>query len=350
MALDFTGILQSMQRGALVSLEWVGELTKNPTRYRAVVNGVLGDTLAEQGSDLAIEMELFDSCQLGERPVRKFYPSLNKKLVILVHGLCDLETVWLNPKDESTTFGTQLQKDLGYHPLYLRYNSGLHISTNGQKLSQLLTDTLAQAKIEIEEIVFIGHSMGGLVVRSACHYGELNKADWVKRVSKVFLLGTPHLGTDLEKVGHLTQVILQTIPNPFTKGLAALGKQRSAGIKDLRFGNLLDEDWQDESKDSWWKDNRHPVPLLPGVDYYILSASLAKQSGNLIADYFGDGLVPIRSAQGKSFRKSKSIPFPPENVKVFSGISHVALPQHARVYARIRAAWPAADSKDTAKK
>ena len=34
--------------------------------------------------------------------------------------------------------GTALAADLGYTPLYLHYNTGEHISTNGRRLANLL--------------------------------------------------------------------------------------------------------------------------------------------------------------------------------------------------------------------
>jgi triacylglycerol lipase len=126
------------------------------------------------------------------------------------------------------------------------------------------------------------------------------------------------------------------IPNLVTQGLAGLGNQRSAGIKDLRFGYLLEEDWKGQNPDALLKDNRHPVPLLEGVDYYIITASLAKDSGNPFLQYFGDGLVPKRSATGKSLFKSKTLPFLTEHVTTIAGITHPALTHDDKVYRQIK--------------
>jgi hypothetical protein len=155
-------------------------------------------------------------------------------------------------------------------------------------------------------------------------------------VKKIFFLGTPHLGTDWEKIGHMTSVILQTIPNLVTKAIAAVGNRRSAGIKDLRFGYLLDEDWQGQRESALWHDNRHSVPLLEGVDYYLIASTLAKDTKNMLSEYFGDGLVPLPSAAGKSFFKGKILPFLPENFKTIKGISHKTLTRHPKVYQQIK--------------
>ncbi len=306
---------------ALGSIQGVSEKT---TRCQAVLNGILGDTLEAKNSRWAIPMKLLGEVRGG-------------KLCIFVHGLCDSETAWRFSGDSNQTYGSLLDEELGYSPLYLRYNSGLHISTNGRRLAGLLREVFAKHSGSIKEIILVGHSMGGLVVRSACHYGRKARAAWVKRVRKIFLLGVPHLGTDWEKLGNLTSTILKNIPNPFTRGIAGLGNRRSAGIKDLRFGFLLDEDWQGRDCDSLWGDHRHHVPLLQGVDYYLIAAALAKQSENFLARYFGDGLVSSRSARGHSLLKSKTLPFTPANFRVIKGLSHTGLARHPLVYEQIKA-------------
>lgn len=315
-------LIQTVLRGAIGTLETVQVLTKNNERFRSVVNGVIGDTLAAEKSPLAIPMEL-----LGD--------PRGRKLCILVHGLFDTAGTWRFTDDPGRDYGSLLKKDLGYNPLYLEYNTGLHISTNGRALSRLLTKTCKQNPDEVREIIFIGHSMGGLVVRSACHYGQKMHARWVRHVKKIFFLSTPHLGSDWEKLGHLATVILN-VPPLSTMGLATLGNKRSAGIKDLRFGYLLDEDWKGQRDKALWHDNRHPVPLLPGVEYYNIASLLAKDRINMISEYWGDGLVQMRSAVGKSFFKSLTLPFLPRHFRVLKGFSHTQATHDRRVYRQIR--------------
>jgi triacylglycerol lipase len=317
------GLLQSLLSGAVGALEVVQTLTENNERFRSVVNGVIGDTLEVEKSTLAIPMQL-----LGE--------PRGKKLCVLVHGLFDTISTWQFPKKPARDYGSLLKKDLGYTPLYLTYNTGLHISTNGQALSKLLSQACKKNPDDVREIVFIGHSMGGLVIRSACHYALKKRAPWVKHVKKIFFLSTPHLGSDWEKLGHLTTVILRVIPNPWTFGIVILGNKRSAGIKDLRFGYLVDEDWQGLRENAFWHDNRHPVPLLPWVDYYNVASLLAKETKNIFSEYFGDGLVHMRSAAGKSFLKSKTLPFLPEHFRVFRGLSHTQVTREGKIYRQIR--------------
>jgi triacylglycerol lipase len=316
-------LLRLFLSGAIGALELVQILTKNNERFLSVVNGVIGDTLEAKESPLAIKMRL-----LGE--------PRGKKLCILVHGLFDTVHTWRFTSKPARDYGSLLKKDLGYTPLYLAYNTGLHISTNGQALSKLLTKAYKKDPARVQEIIFIGHSMGGLVIRSACHYAQKTHAPWVKHVKKIFFLSTPHLGSDWEKLGHFTTIILHLVPSLFTKGFAIFGNKRSAGIKDLRFGYLLDEDWQGQREKAIWHDNRHPVPLLPGVDYYNLASILAKDTKNFFSDYFGDGLVHMRSAAGKSFLKAKTLPFLPEHFKIFKGFSHTQATHDGKIYRQIR--------------
>ncbi len=314
-----TVTLGAVQKSASVSIEAIEWLSEIKGRPLSVLNGVVGDTLAAQNSQYAIEMSL-----IGEKP--------GNRLCIFAHGLCASEVTWQFTEDSTKDYGSLLEQDCGYTPIYVRYNSGLHISTNGQLLAQRVSELCKNSSDPIQEIIFIGHSMGGLVVRSACHYAQKANASWVKEISKIFLLATPHHGNDYEKLGNLTSKVLKL----FSKGIAKLGNKRSAGIKDLRYGYLLDEDWMEQDPDALWQDNRHPVPLLEGVDYYIIAGSLAKESDNIFAQYFGDGMVPTHTAAGRSLKKAKTIPFPPNHFKMIKGLSHAGLTRHPKVYQQIR--------------
>jgi Predicted acetyltransferases and hydrolases with the alpha/beta hydrolase fold len=320
-AVKITGFLRSLRAGVGRVAEAVQSFPDANARYLSVLNGVVGDSLEAFKSELAISMTM-----RGEP---------GAKTCVLVHGLCDSEKTWEFEEDPLLDYGTMLQRELDYHPVYLRYNSGLHISTNGRRLAQQLNELVESSAEPIEEMIFIAHSMGGLVVRSACHYGQQSGDAWVKRVKKIFFLGTPHLGSDWEKLGNLTSAVLRLIPTLFTWGIAFLGNKRSAGIKDLRFGYLVDEDWAEHDSDLLWKDNRHPVPLLEGVDYFLIGGTLAKKDGNFFTEYFGDGLVPPRSAHGRSYFKSKCLAFLPENSAMLRGLSHSRLARHPEVYQQI---------------
>ena len=45
------------------------------------------------------------------------------------------ESIWDFPGDPDTTYGSLLARDHGVTPIYLRYNTGQHISVNGRELA-----------------------------------------------------------------------------------------------------------------------------------------------------------------------------------------------------------------------
>ena len=60
------------------------------------------------------------------------------RLAVFVHGLCETDRSWIRSSSDpaspaaSATYGERLRSDLGYTPLLVRYNTGLHVSENGR--------------------------------------------------------------------------------------------------------------------------------------------------------------------------------------------------------------------------
>ncbi|HSN25159.1 MAG TPA: hypothetical protein VLT45_02705, partial [Kofleriaceae bacterium] len=168
----------------------------------AVVNGVLGDYLEETANPLAIEMELrYGGRALDVSPdgLRAAIPDATPKLVVLAHGSCMTDAQFVRAGHDH---GAALARDLGYTPLYVRYNSGRHISTNGAALAELLERLVTSWPMDVEELVLVGHSMGGLVARSACHAGAERDARWLRQLRALITLGSPHHGAPLERGGN----------------------------------------------------------------------------------------------------------------------------------------------------
>jgi pimeloyl-ACP methyl ester carboxylesterase len=292
-------------------------------------NGVFGDRLARDHPDLALELTIRRhgrEVPLGGDGVAAAFPDASPKLAVFVHGLCGTEQTWSfrSPGAEPRpTYGTRLRDELGYTPAYVRYNTGLHVSDNGRRLAASLERLVAEWPTEVEAVALVGHSMGGLVARSACHYGEAEGHGWADRVSHVLCLGTPHLGASLEKAANVAGWAFDRMPETRPFGELFLN-DRSAGIKDLRFGNCVEEDWCDCDPDEFLRDRCCEVPFLPSATYCFVGATLSDRPEG-VGGRVGDLLVTYSSASGAGRRRR--IPFAAENGAHVGGIDHMRPPQ-----------------------
>ncbi|MBK9090642.1 MAG: alpha/beta hydrolase [Holophagales bacterium] len=300
----------------------------------AALNGVLGDYLEESGNPLAIPMHLRRNGRIFEQGVQTLSADFSRtpgRLVLLVHGLCVNDEKW---NREGHDHGAALERDLGLVPVYLRYNSGRHVSTNGRDLSRLLETFLASGSAPPPELTIVAHSMGGLVTRSALHAAAAAGHTWPRSLRSVVFLGTPHHGSPLERAGNLVQAALGVSPYSFP--FARLGKIRSAGITDLRHGNLLDDDWEGDDRFAHRGDTRRPLPLSPGIAWSAIAASTSDGPGRAGERLAGDGLVPVESALGHHRDPERTLHFPPSRMWIARGMNHFDLLGRLEVYARIR--------------
>jgi len=297
----------------------------------AALNGVLGDHLAESDNPLATPMDLRRGGQrleLRREALQAAIPAATGKLLVLVHGSSLNDLLWTRRGHDH---GAALERDLGYTAVYLRYNSGLHVSTNGRALAELLERLVAEWPVPIEELTLLAHSMGGLVCRSACHAAEAAGQRWPRELRRMVFLGTPHHGAPLERGGSWVDLLLGV--SRYSAPLAKLGKIRSAGVTDLRFGSVLDEDWGGRDRFEHGEDPRTPVPLPAGVACYAIAASTAAAEGGALP---GDGLVPIDSALGRHARPEMTLAIPEERRAVVFGTSHLDLLASPEVYEVLR--------------
>jgi triacylglycerol lipase len=295
----------------------------------AVCNGLLGDVLEERRSGLAIPMSLRAEADRGAGP----------SVCVFVPGLMSTDGVWRFPGAPDDTYGSRLAADRDVSPVFVRYNSGRHISTNGRELAGLLDELVTTWPVPVEELTLVGHSLGGLVIRSACYYGGLERHDWVGTVRRVFLLGAPLAGVPLEKLVHLAACTLTTIWNPVTRIIGRALNRRSAGIKDLRYGLLLDEDWSGRDPDAPRWPRRQGVPLPDAMPHYVITGSLLEDAEAMVAQLLGDPLVTALSAKGRTLTAGAAPAFPVSQVRILPKVNHVALAHHHQVYDQILAWW-----------
>lgn len=300
----------------------------------AALNGLFGDLLARLDNPLAIPMRLRQHGRAlapETAALAKQVEAPRGKLLVLVHGLCRSDLQWRRNHHDH---GAALANELGYTPLYLHYNTGRHVSTNGRELADLLERLVAQWPVPVEELAILGHSMGGLVARSACHYARAGRQAWLGRLAHMVFLGTPHHGAPLERHGNWLGVVLGR--NTLTAPLARLGELRSAGITDLRYGNLLDEDWLGRDRFAHHGDTRRHVPLPRGVKCFAIAGSTGRRSGDMRDRLLGDGLIPVDTALGRHLDPARRLAFPASRQWVAFGIHHLDLLGRVEVYEKIR--------------
>jgi pimeloyl-ACP methyl ester carboxylesterase len=308
--------------------------------FLPALNGALGDQLAARYDPRAIRMSFRRADQdVPVAALRLSEPRL--KTLVFVHGLMGDELIWqtgFQDATERSRFGPRLTQEAGVRCLYLRYNTGLHISENGRELTRLLQELVATYPDAIGELVLVGHSMGGLVIRSAGYYAvhdeQSGAASWLAHLRSVFLLGTPNDGAWLEQNSHLTERLLRRIDLFPTRFLSNALNQRSNGIKDLRHAWLVDEDWQNPHAQDLTPP-RTPVPLLPGVQYHVLMGSWLRAAlPTALREYFGDGLVGAASARGHvTFGDEATLPAGASvRTAMFPQQHHGGLLTHPEVY------------------
>jgi len=311
------------------------------------IDGLMGDALERDQSALHEPMSVRVN-DLRVEPDRDSlaaaFPRAQPRLVVFVHGLMGTELGWrLGARNGRESYGERLERELDCTPVYVRYNSGRHISENGRDLADMLEQVVAAWPVEVEEVAIVGHSMGGLVSRSACHHAALDGANWAGLVRHVVSLGTPHLGAPLAQGVHYLAAGLNRLPE--TQPYGAFFGRRSAGIRDLRQGSLVDVDWKDRDPDALAAVACEEVPLLEGATHCFVAATITANGMDPLGRLIGDVLVLQHSASGRS--KKRRIPFEEEYGMHVGGTHHIALLNHPAVYEKLRewlAAAPASGS------
>ncbi|WP_296445719.1 esterase/lipase family protein [Rhodoferax sp. UBA5149] len=290
----------------------------------AALNGVMGDRLAASHNPLATAMTLRYQGEALNWQAAPSMPDAKGKVLLLIHGLCMNDLQWhAQHKGQAVDHGEALASNLGYTPVYLRYNSGLHTSQNGHELSALLEQLVTHWPTPIEELTVVAHSMGGLLTRSAFHDAKQAGMRWPHFLKNIVFLGTPHHGAPLERAGNWVDVILGS--TPYSAPFAKLGQLRSAGITDLRYGHVLDVDWQGHDRFHRQPDSRQIVPLPQGIACYAIAATMAPKRGALADRLIGDGLVPLHSALGQHDDPRRNLVFAKTSQWIVYRTGHMAL-------------------------
>ena len=292
------------------------------SRVQAAINAMWGDELEQRGNELGIEMSLRDadgtSLRITPDDLAAGFPLAVSRVVVLVHGLGRTESCWKG-KGAQVGLWETWAADPSVSPVMVRYNSGRHVSENGADLAWLLDQLWRSWPIPIESISLVGHSMGGLVIRSACHVGQEAHQSWVDAVDKVVTVGTPHLGAPLEKVANIVSWGLRVTPE--SSPLADFLDARSVGIKDLRFGAIVEDDWLGTDPDALLHDTVTNIPPLEGVDHHFAAAVITADPAHPVGALVGDLMVRAASGTGQGKRRQIEA----TNVRVLGGRRHFDL-------------------------
>jgi len=299
----------------------------------SAVNGLVGDHLSRRRNALAIDMALIHANRplaLSADAILEAHPRPTGQVCLLVHGLGGNEGVWVfrDAEHGDVSYGALLAAHLGYTPFYLRYNTGLPVTENGRRLAALIDRLLAVYPVPVRELVLIGHSMGGLVLRGACQHAVAVHRPWVEHVTRMFYLGTPHDGAGLENLAHQATTALHALGSPITRILANFLDIRSEGVKDLRHGDRLDADVLEDVAGAPNRGPRRRVPWLAHARHYLVLGTLTADPSHVMSRLFGDGLVSPPRAPAH----------PPTNrhIQVFPGIRHLGLARTPEIYRQIR--------------
>jgi pimeloyl-ACP methyl ester carboxylesterase len=297
------------------------------------LNGMWGDRLHRDHSALETPMAVrMRGCDVAIEiaALRRAFPRATPRLAVFIHGLCETEDAWLLHAGRHVPYGQRLQSELGYTPVFVRYNSGRHISHNGRALAELLDQLTAHWPVEVAEVALVGHSMGGLVARGACHYAAAGS--WRDRVRHVFMLGSPHKGAPLELGANAVCHAAARIPE--LKPFATPIRVRSVGVKDLAYGYVVDADWEGHDPDAFWTNTGTEVPFLETATHYFVSASLTREPDAPAGRLLGDLLVLRPSAWSQGGRGER-LQFPVNQYAHVGGATHFDLLNHPAVYAQI---------------
>jgi pimeloyl-ACP methyl ester carboxylesterase len=306
------------------------------------LNGLKGDTVAAQYPQLAFPMALRNHITGGDAAptqdgLSTAYPDATERVAVFVHGLCETDRSWWDGAtkhhgEPSVSYGALLEADLGFTPVYLRYNSGLPISDNGRCLAALLDDVIDAWPVPVRDVVLVGHSLGGLVIRSACHSADRDGRQWANLVRHVICVGTPHFGAPLEQgVDRLVPVLARL---PEMQPIATFLHHRSAGVKDLGHGVFATDEYHGHNPEEYLSHRRREVPFLAGATYCFVGATITRDRHHPLGHLVGDLMVRYPSASGSN--RHRNIPFELEHGAHVGGINHFDLLNHPTVYEHLR--------------
>jgi len=264
----------------------------------AALNGIIGDKLKSTHNPLAQSLKIIE-------PTTTYS---EQNTILFLHGLCMDDSAWTE-NEEHHGMALDIANALQAKPLLITYNTGLSIAENGSNIANALKVWVAKQEQPVHNLKIVGHSMGGLVARSALHFAKTNHHSWLKKVSHLITLGSPHMGAPLENVGHWIENLLAK--HPYTQPFIRLTQNRSNGIKDLKQGRVTQE--------------KHAIPLPDDIACFAIAGQLQTRTHTQVDELLGDGLVTVKSAFGHSESTSEHLNYNADHTWIAPGVNHLNL-------------------------
>jgi pimeloyl-ACP methyl ester carboxylesterase len=301
----------------------------------AILHGLIGDEMERSGRTLTFPMSIRvdgRAVPVKYRALAAAFPTAGAHVVLYLHGLFETESAWR--LGGRPTYGERLDAEAGTTAVYLRYNTGRRIAANGADLSALIEDLVTAWPVGVKRITLVGHSMGGLVSRSAAHQAAEDGRRWVDQLTDVFTLGTPHLGAPVAHGVHLATAALALTPE--TRPFAHLLARRSAGVRDLVHGSITHDEGHARDLDGFGVGMATDIAVPENVRHHHASAVITSSPQNPVGSWVGDGLVRTFSASGRN--KLRDIGLRPDDGLSINSAHHFTLLNDERVYAWMRSA------------
>lgn len=339
-------MIRGISSVATSGIGWVAEATTPPdaaslgtdVRSAGILAGLtsaFGDNLRSAQNALAQPMSVRVNGQviaLDPDALASAFPKATGTIAVFVHGLASNDYRWGGEE----SFGAKLEReellDLT-SSVTLTYNSGAYIYQNAEDFDELMSALIENWPAPVNELILVGHSMGGLVIQGAADIAAKKQSPWRELVTTVFYLGTPHRGSTLEQFSNAAVGLLNI--SSYTRPIYELGNRRSAGIKDLRRGTIHEDELDPDDLELRDLARHHSPADLPNANYHLVLTRVLSDKWGVVRDIAGDSLVAVKSAKGEP-DKSARTQLPRSTIHEIDGLNHVKLQTHDDVYAVIK--------------
>ncbi|WP_346303543.1 hypothetical protein [Pantoea sp. Morm] len=181
------------------------------------------------------------------------------KHVVFIHGLGGhYKDTWSCGRDKNVFWPAWLaENESGVCVWSIEYESKVAYFIDDampfkDRAANIAKSLFIKKELKTGEIILIGHSMGGLIIKQVIRIAEDLKHlrdeanQFLSRLTGIGFIGTPHTGSDLSTIGNMLPVRLLLILIKLTPSAASLYLARNN--PDLRELNIWFRDWERQNK------------------------------------------------------------------------------------------------------